>query len=131
MFIPKRIIFESNSLNYEIGNNIYEYFKNNNKVEIIEAKNNRFKNYIPNQGRSEFYKEGKNTLIVGVKKVGKFQSCKPSAHYQLPLLSGCTGQCQYCYLNTNMGDRPFIKINANYDDIMDRHKGIWMKGRLV
>ena len=120
MFIPKRIIFESNSLNYEIGNNIYEYFKNNNKVEIIEAKNNRFKNYIPNQGRAEFYKEGKNTLIVGVKKVGKFQSCKPSAHYQLPLLSGCTGQCQYCYLNTNMGDRPFIKINANYDDIMDR-----------
>ncbi len=120
MFIPKRIIFESDSLNYEIGNNIYKFFKNDNNIEIIVTKNNRFKNYIPNEGIAEYYKEGKNTLIVGVKKVGKFQSCKPSAHYQLPLLSGCTGQCQYCYLNTNMGDRPFVKINANYDDIMNR-----------
>ena len=73
MFIPKRIIFESNYLNYDIGNNFYDFFKNDNNIEIIQAKNNRFKNYIPNEGISEYYKEGKNTLIVGVKNVGKFQ----------------------------------------------------------
>ena len=27
MFIPKRIIFEKNALNYEMGKNIYEKFK--------------------------------------------------------------------------------------------------------
>lgn len=47
----------------------------------------------------------------------KFQSCKPSAHYQLPLLSGCTGQCEYCYLNTNLSDKPYTRVNVNIDDI--------------
>lgn len=28
------------------------------------------------------------------------------------------GQCQYCYLNTNLGDKPFVKVNCNIDDIL-------------
>lgn len=50
----------------------------------------------------------------------KFQSCKPSANWQLPLYSGCMGQCQYCYLNTNLGDKPYIKVNVNVDDILNQ-----------
>ena len=111
MFIPKRIIFEKNALNYEMGKNIYEKFKD--KAEIITLTNNKIKGNIPGDNIMEYYKEGKNTLVVGVKKGYKFQSCKPSAHWQLPLLSGCVGNCQYCYLNTNLGDKPFIKINVN------------------
>ena len=118
MFIPKRIIFEKNALNYEMGKNIYEKFKD--KAEIITLTNNKIKGNIPGDNIMEYYKEGKNTLVVGVKKGYKFQSCKPSAHWQLPLLSGCVGNCQYCYLNTNLGDKPFIKINVNIDDILNR-----------
>ena len=102
MFVPQRIIFEKDALNYEIGKNIYDEFKNKEKVEIINLTNNKVKEHIPGDNIREFYKEGKNTLVVGVKRSGKFQSCKPSAHWQLPLLSGCVGNCQYCYLNTNL-----------------------------
>ncbi|WP_455537845.1 spore photoproduct lyase [Terrisporobacter sp.] len=120
MFVPKRIIFEKGALNYPIGKNIYAEFKDNQRVEIINLTNTKVKEHIPGENIREFYKEGKNTLVVGVKKGYKFQSCKPSAHWQLPLLSGCIGNCQYCYLNTNLGDKPFIKVNANINDILER-----------
>ena len=122
MFVPQRIIFEKGALNYEIGKNIYDEFKNKEKIEIINLTNNKVKEHIPGDNIRDFYKEGKNTLVVGVKKGYKFQSCKPSAHWQLPLLSGCVGNCQYCYLNTNLGDKPFIKVNVNIYDILDRAK---------
>jgi len=62
----------------------------------------------------------KKTLVVGIRRGMKFQSCKPSAHYQLPLLSGCIGQCEYCYLNTNLGDKPYMRINVNVDEILEQ-----------
>ena len=121
MFIPRRIIFEKNSLDYEIGQNIYNYFKDNNEIEKIIISNNKIKQNIPDTDDIyKFYRQGKRTLAVGVKKGMKFQSCKPSANWQLPLYSGCMGQCQYCYLNTNLGDKPYIKVNVNVDDILNQ-----------
>lgn len=120
MFIPKRILFEKNTLNYEIGKNIYKFFKDNKNIEIIEMRANKIKENIPGEDIYNFYREGKKTLVVGIKKGMKFQSCKPSAHYQLPLMSGCIGQCQYCYLNTNLGDKPYMRINVNIDDILSQ-----------
>lgn len=121
MFIPKRIIFEKGSLDYEMGKNIYKTFRDNENVEIIKLNSNRIKQHIPGEDDlHKFYRQGKNTLVVGVKKGFKFQSCKPSAHWQLPLLSGCIGHCQYCYLNTNLGDKPYIKVNVNIDDILNQ-----------
>lgn len=118
MFIPKRILFEKGSLNYEMGIDIYNRFKDDENIEIINLASNKVKQHIPGEELYDFFREGKNTLVVGVKKVGKFQSCKPSAHYQLPLVSGCIGQCEYCYLNTNLGDKPYIKVNVNINDIL-------------
>lgn len=121
MFVPKRIIFEKGALDYEVGQNVYEFFKDKDNVEKIILKSNKVKQSIPfNDELPKFYKEGKRTLVVGVKKGMKFQSCKPSAHYQLPLFSGCMGQCQYCYLNTNLGDKPYAKINSNIDEILEQ-----------
>ncbi len=120
MFIPKRIVFEKNALEYPIGKAIYHRFVSNKEVEIIELKGNSIKNTIPGESPSEFYLEGKNTLVVGVKKGLKFQTCKPSAHYQLPLVSGCIGHCQYCYLNTNLGEKPYTKVNVNVAEILDQ-----------
>lgn len=120
MFVPQRILFEKNALNYDIGKNIYNEFKDNEKVEIINLTSNKVKQHIPGDNLYDFYREGKNTLVVGVKRGFKFQSCKPSAHYQLPLLSGCIGNCQYCYLNTNLGEKPYIKVNVNLDDILNK-----------
>lgn len=113
MFIPNRIIFEKNSLDYEIAQNILNKFKDKKDTIIIYENSNRLKQHIPGDDLSSQYKEGKRTLVVGVRKSLKFQTCKPSAHYQLPLVSGCMGQCEYCYLNTRLGDKPFIKVHVN------------------
>jgi len=123
MFIPKRIIFEKDALNYDIGKNIYQKFISNQDIEIIELKGNRIKENIPGDTPYDFYRSGKKTLVVGVKKGMNFQTCKPSAHYQLPLLSGCIGQCQYCYLNTNLSDKPYMRVNVNIDDILAQAQG--------
>lgn len=118
MFTPKRILFEKNTLDYPIGKHIYQTFITNKEIDIIELRGNKIKENIPGETLPQLYQEGKNTLVVGVKKGATFQTCKPSAHYQLPLLSGCIGQCQYCYLNTNMGDKPYMRINVNVNDIL-------------
>jgi len=48
--------------------------------------------------------------------------CRPSAHYQMPLVSGCMGRCEYCYLNTQLGDKPFIRTYVNIDEVLKRAK---------
>ncbi|WP_224038204.1 spore photoproduct lyase [Clostridium gelidum] len=122
MFIPKRIIFEKGSLEYDMGKDILSKFKDKTDIEIINLTSNKLKQYIPGDELFSQYREGKKTLVVGTKKSLKFQSCKPSAHYQLPLVSGCMGQCEYCYLNTNLGDKPFVKVHVNIDDILNQAK---------
>jgi spore photoproduct lyase len=118
MFIPKRIIFEKDALEYDMAKEILDKFKDNKNIEIINLNSNKYKEHIPGEDLFSQYREGKRTLIVGTKKSLKFQSCKPSAHYQLPLVSGCMGQCEYCYLNTQLGDKPFIRVHVNIDDIL-------------
>lgn len=118
MFIPKQILFEKEALNYEIGRSIYQHFIRQKEIDIIELGRNKIKENIPGSNLYERYHAGKKTLVVGVKKGMSFQSCKPSAHYQLPLMSGCIGQCQYCYLNTNLGDKPYMRINVNTNEIL-------------
>jgi spore photoproduct lyase len=120
MFKPKRILFEKDSLEYDLGNQILDKFKSNNHVEIINLSTNKVKQHIPGEDISSQYIEGKRTMVVGTKKSLKFQSCKPSAHYQLPLVSGCMGQCEYCYLNTKLGDKPFVKVHVNINEILSQ-----------
>jgi len=120
MFIPKRIIFEKGSLDNDMGKEIFAKFKDRANIEIINLTSNKLKQHIPGDDLFSQYREGKKTLVVGTKKSLKFQSCKPSAHYQLPLVSGCMGQCEYCYLNTKLGDKPFIKIHTNIVDILNQ-----------
>ncbi len=120
MFTPKRILFEKNALDYPIGKYIYQSFITNKEIDIIELRGNKIRENIPGETLPQLYQEGKNTLVVGIKKGASFQTCKPSAHYQLPLLSGCIGQCQYCYLNTHMGDKPYMRINVNVNDILSQ-----------
>ncbi|MGL4796806.1 MAG: spore photoproduct lyase [Paraclostridium sp.] len=122
MFKPNRVIFEKGTLETEIGKNIYEQIKNESDVEVIHSASNRVKSNIPGKNLHEQYREGKKTLVVGIRKTLKFQTCKPSAHYQLPLVSGCMGQCEYCYLNTQLGDKPFVKVFVNIEDVLNQAK---------
>lgn len=118
MYTPQRVIFEEEALNYELGKKLYEKFNKQN-IEIKFSKTGRITG-IPGKTSSEMYREGKNTLVVGIRKTKEFQTCKPSAHYAIPIVSGCVGMCEYCYLNTQMGKKPYIKIHVNIDDILKK-----------
>lgn len=118
MFKPKRVIFEKGAKDYPLGQTLYKQFINDPNIEVFEAATNRVKSNIPGKDLHDMYRHGKQTLVVGIKKSLKFQSCKPSAHYQLPLVSGCMGQCEYCYLNTQLGDKPFVRVHVNIDEIL-------------
>ncbi|WDV44829.1 spore photoproduct lyase [Clostridiaceae bacterium M8S5] len=120
IYQPKRVYIEEKAISYEIGKRLYDYFTKKG-VEINVLKNNKITG-IPGKTPQQAFAEGKSTLAIRVRKKGEFQTCKPSAHYQLPLFSGCVGKCEYCYLNTRFGNKPYNTIYANVDDILNQAK---------
>lgn len=120
MFKPKRVLIEKDALSYPIGRSLEEMFRLEG-TNIIMLDTTRTKG-IPGKDKQEKYKEGKDTLVIGVRKSLDFATCKPSAHYQLPLVTGCIGQCEYCYLNTQLGDKPYTRVFVNIEEILRRAK---------
>src|SRR5690606_18261724 len=45
---------------------------------------------------------------------------KPSAEYAIPLATGCMGHCHYCYLQTTLGKKPYIRAYVNLDEIFEQ-----------
>ena len=120
MFQPDLIIVEKEALEYPLGQALWNRFEEEKrKVKIINS--NRITS-IEGETAKEKYNHAKNTLVIGVRKTLNFQSCKPSAHYQLPLVTGCMGMCEYCYLNTNLASRSYIRIYVNLEEILTKAK---------
>ncbi|GBF32068.1 spore photoproduct lyase [Desulfocucumis palustris] len=116
-FTPKRVFFEKDSLQYTTGKNLHQHFKKINIPVQIIGSHNRVSG-IPGKTPQESYLEAKRTLVVGVRRTLKFESCKPSAHYQLPLSTSCSGKCEYCYLQTTLGNKPYVRVYINTDEIL-------------
>ena len=116
-FIPKRVFFEKGALEYTLGEDLFERFKKINIPIQIIGSHNRISG-IPGKTPRESYFEAKRTLVVGVRRTMKFEKCKPSAHYQLPLSTSCSGKCEYCYLNTTLGNKPYVRVYVNTDEIL-------------
>lgn len=120
MFQPERMIVEKGAREYPLGEQLYQEFLRDPNVEVLEKAINQVKDSIQGDNLASMYQAGKKTLVIGIKRSLKFQSCKPSAHYQLPLVSGCMGQCEYCYLNTQLGDKPYVRVHVNVDEILEQ-----------
>ena len=121
MFRPKRVFFEEDALGYPLGKRLLKYFKEEGINTDILKSHNRVTG-IPGKTPQEAYSEGKSTLVVGIRKTLKFETCKPSAHYQLPLATSCIGKCEYCYLNTQLGKKPYLRIYVNIEEILEQAK---------
>lgn len=117
MFQPTRVFFEQASLEYPLGRELYDRFKRTGVHVALIGSHNRVTG-IPGKTPREAYLEAKRTLVVGVRRTLAFSTCKPSAHYQLPLSTSCTGQCQYCYLQTTLGKKPYVRVYVNTDEIL-------------
>lgn len=118
-FIPKRVFFEPDALEYPLGRELFQHFTSMG-IEVKKTPSHNRITGIPGKTPQEAYLEGKRTLVVGVRRSLDFQTCKPSAHYQLPLVTSCPGKCEYCYLATNMGKKPYVRVYVNIEDILAR-----------
>lgn len=120
IFRPEQVFIEKDAMDYAKGKELYHTFQQKNiPTEIL--KSNRMTG-LRIKNKKEKYLVGKRTLVVGIRRSLTFQTCKPSAHYQLPLVTGCMGQCEYCYLNTRFGDQPYIRVYINTEDILKKAK---------
>lgn len=118
-FIPKRAYFEPKALDYPLGQELYSKFQEMG-VTIKQTSSHNRVSGIPGCTAAQSYREAKQTVVVGVRKITQFATCKPSAHYQLPLNTSCPSMCEYCYLATTLGKKPYLRIYVNIDEILNQ-----------
>jgi spore photoproduct lyase len=118
LFIPELVYFEPDALEYPKGIRIHAWAKQQNLPIHITKSHNRITN-LPGESELDKYRIAKRTLVVGIRKTLKFEQSKPSAEYAIPIATGCMAHCHYCYLQTTLGAKPYIRIYVNTDDIMD------------
>lgn len=125
-FYPDRVIFEQDALEYPLGKSLWESFKRADIEVIVTRSHNRITG-IPGKNPQEAYREAKRTLVFGVRRTLTFQTCKPSAHYQLPLTTSCPGKCEYCYLLGSLPSKPYIRAYVNIEEILGKARDYIVK----
>lgn len=126
-FVPQLIYVEPQALEYPLGSQLVSKFEKMG-IEIRETtSHNQIRNF-PGENDFQKYRLAKSTLVIGVRKTLKFDTSKPSAEYAIPLATGCMGHCHYCYLQTTMGNKPYIRTYVNLDDIFQKAED-YMKER--
>jgi spore photoproduct lyase len=121
VFIPELVFFEPDALNYDKGKQIYEWAEKENLPIKMTTSHNRITG-LPGESELEKYKIAKRTLVVGIRKTLKFEQSKPSAEYAIPIATGCMAHCHYCYLQTTLGAKPYIRVYVNTDEILGAAK---------
>ncbi|MDQ0492133.1 spore photoproduct lyase [Paenibacillus brasilensis] len=120
-FLPDLVFFEPDALNYPKGQRIMDWVKAKDIPYRMTTSHNRITN-LPGETEVEKYRMAKKTLVVGIRKTLTFDQSKPSAEYAIPISTGCMGHCHYCYLQTTLGAKPYIRVYVNTDDILNAAK---------
>lgn len=117
MFKPKAIFYEKDILNYELGRELMEKYKdvpkaiieNHNNIEEMRKKQNR-----------EFLDMKKN-LIIGVRKTHKFVPNHKTSDFLVPYTSsGCIAACMYCYLVCNYNKCAYMRLFVNREKMLEK-----------
>jgi len=127
-FVPQLVYVEPRALEYRLGKELYDKFKGMG-IEIKDTTSHNQIRNLPGDTHFQKYRTAKSTLVIGVRKTLKFDTSKPSAEYAIPFVTGCMGHCHYCYLQTTMGDKPYIRTYVNVEEIFDTASN-YMKERL-
>lgn len=121
LFVPDYVFVEPNALNYPLGQELYQRLQAEGTPLQMTTSHNQVRG-IPGETEVEKYRNAKRTLVIGVRKTLKFETSKPSAEYAIPLATGCAAHCHYCYLNTNIGSKPYVRVYVNTDEILAQAK---------
>ncbi|MEC2056889.1 spore photoproduct lyase [Peribacillus psychrosaccharolyticus] len=121
-FSPQLVYIEPRALEYPLGRELKEKFEQLG-VEIRQTTSHNQIRDLPGDNDFQKYRVAKSTLVVGIRKTLKFDTSKPSAEYAIPLATGCMGHCHYCYLQTTLGSKPYIRTYVNLDEIFAAAQG--------
>lgn len=117
MFKPKAIYFEKDIVNYELGKQLVEKYKDIPKFEIenhnnIEEMRKRSNKDFPDMKRN---------LIIGIRKTHKFVPNHKTSDFLVPYTSsGCTAACMYCYLVCNYNKCAYLRLFVNREQMLDK-----------
>lgn len=117
-FIPEKVFIEKAALDYPLGEILFRKFTQKNIP--VKLMNSIRVESLPGKTSAEKYRRAKKILAVLVRKTLTFATCKPSAHYQLPLSTSCPGGCEYCYLQTTLGKQPYLRAYVNLEEILEK-----------
>ncbi|SFF65577.1 spore photoproduct lyase [Halobacillus alkaliphilus] len=126
-FVPELVYIEPGALKYPLGKELKEKFEDMG-IEIRETTSHNQVRNLPGENDFQKYRMAKSTLVVGVRKTLKFDTSKPSAEYAIPFATGCMGHCHYCYLQTTMGSKPYIRTYVNVEEVFEAAES-YMKER--
>ncbi len=118
LFMPERVYFEPAALEYPLGQKLKKLFTEM-QIPILQTSSHQRITGIPGKTEQEKYVHAKRTLVVGVKKTMDLDVCRPSADYEFSLGTNCPGNCEYCYLQTTQGKRPYIRVYVNLEEIFE------------
>lgn len=121
-FSPQLVYIEPRALEYPLGRELKEKFEQLG-TEIRQTTSHNQIRDLPGDNDFQKYRVAKSTLVVGIRKTLKFDTSKPSAEYAIPLATGCMGHCHYCYLQTTLGSKPYIRTYVNLDEIFAAAQG--------
>lgn len=117
MFKPQAIFYEKEIINYPLGKQLMEQYKDVPKSEIenhnnIEEMRKKQNSEFPNMKRN---------LIIGVRKTHKFVENHKTSDYLVPYTSsGCTAMCMYCYLVCNYNKCAYLRLFVNREQMLEK-----------
>lgn len=114
LFIPDIAYVDPKVLKIGSVNKTIKFIENL-KIPIIKSR----KVIIEGKTPAEIYAKAKKTIYITTNSQKKLRPCKPSADFQFSLSSSCPGHCEYCYLQTTQGDKPYLKVYVNIDEILN------------
>lgn len=113
LFIPDIAYIDPKILKYPAGKKVIKYLESLN-IPMVNSK----KVVIDCETPEKNYVMAKKTVLFTTNGQKKLVSCRPSADYQFSLSSSCPANCEYCYLQTTQGEKPFMKVFLNVKEIL-------------
>jgi spore photoproduct lyase len=114
-FLPKKIFYEKEILNYELGKKLMDKYKDVEKTEIFSHNN------IPQmrENKNSDFPKMKRYLILGVRKSLKYVENHKVSDYLVPYTSsGCIAMCMYCYLVCNYNKYSYLRLFVNREEML-------------
>ena len=117
MFKPKAIYFEKEIINYPLGKELMDRYKDVKKIEI--ENHNNIEEMRKKENKE--FADMKRNLIIGVRKTHKFVENHKTSDYLVPYTSsGCTAACMYCYLVCNYNKCAYLRLFVNREQMLEK-----------